>query len=168
VSIRADSRLMGQNQRRIVDVIDYLLETAFPGVSGFKHDRRPPHRVEGGACVPLTPEQREGWHLDGTNKVAGNGPILAHCKELARMLVAALKDLEALQPQEMEGVLSVVETPVEAGEDGPGRPEKARGENGGKKENGRTENGSRKENGRSENGRAENGRQENGKKAGAR
>jgi len=168
VSIRADSRLMGQNQRRIVDVIDYLLETAFPGVSGFKHDRRPPHRVEGGACVPLTPEQREGWHLDGTNKVAGNGPILAHCKELARMLVAALKDLEALQPQEMEGVLSVVETPAAAGGDVTGRPEKARGESGGKKENGRTENGGKKENGRSENGRAENGRQENGKKAGAR
>jgi nanoRNase/pAp phosphatase (c-di-AMP/oligoRNAs hydrolase) len=166
VSIRADSRLMGQNQRRIVDVIDYLLETAFPGVSGFKHDRRPPHRVEGGACVPLTPEQREGWHLDGTNKVAGNGPILAHCKELARMLVAALKDLEALQPQEMEGVLSVVETPAEAGGEGTGRPEKPRGENGGKNgrsENGRAENGSKKENGRSENGR-----QENGKKAGAR
>jgi nanoRNase/pAp phosphatase (c-di-AMP/oligoRNAs hydrolase) len=106
VSIRADSRLLEQDQQRIVRVIDYLLETAFPGVSGFKHDRQPPHRVEGGACVPLTPEQRSEWHLDGRSRVAGNGPLLAHCKELARVLVAALHDLEALQPEEMEGLLS--------------------------------------------------------------
>jgi hypothetical protein len=108
VSIRADSRLLEQDQQRIVRVIDYLLETAFPGVSGFKHDRQPPHRVEGGACVPLTPEQRSEWRLDGRSRVAGNGPLLAHCKELARMLVAALHDLETLQPEEMEGLLSAL------------------------------------------------------------
>ena len=108
VSLRADSRLLEQDQQRIVRVIDYLLATAFPGVSGFKHDRQPPHRVEGGACMPLTPEQRTEWRLDGRSKVNGNGPILAHCKELARMIVAALHDLEALQPEEMEGLLSPV------------------------------------------------------------
>ncbi len=108
VSIRADSRLLEQDQQRIVRVIDYLLETAFPGVSGFKHDRQPPHRVEGGACVPLTPEQRSEWSLDGRSRVAGNGPLLAYCKELARVLVAALHDLEALQPEEMDGLLSAV------------------------------------------------------------
>jgi nanoRNase/pAp phosphatase (c-di-AMP/oligoRNAs hydrolase) len=105
VSVRADSRLLGQNQQRIVGVIDYLLDTAFPGASGFKHDRRPPHRTEGGACVPLTPEQRSEWRLDNNARVAGSGPILAHCQELARQLVAALRDLEALQPSEMEGLL---------------------------------------------------------------
>ena len=72
--IRADSRLLEQDQQRIVRVIDYLLETAFPGVSGFKHDRQPPHRVEGGACVPLTPEQRSEWRLEARSRVAGNGP----------------------------------------------------------------------------------------------
>jgi nanoRNase/pAp phosphatase (c-di-AMP/oligoRNAs hydrolase) len=108
VSIRADSRLLEQDQDRIVRVIDYLLESTFPGVSGFKHDRQPPHRVEGGACVPLTPDQRSEWRLDGRSRVAGNGPLLAHCKELARVLVAALHDLEALQPEEMEGLLSAV------------------------------------------------------------
>jgi hypothetical protein len=108
VSIRADSRLLEQDQQRIVRVIDYLLETAFPGVSGFKHDRQPPHRVEGGACVPLTPEQRSEWRLEARSRVAGNGPVLAHCKELARMLVAALQDLEALEPVEMEGLLTAV------------------------------------------------------------
>ena len=149
VSIRADSRLLGQNQRRIVGVIDYLLETAFPGVSGFKHDRRPPHRVEGGACVPLTPEQREEWHLDGNTRPAGNGPILAHCKELARMLVAALRDLEALQPQEMEGVLKVVAGPLEL----EAVPASAR--------NGKAGNGGE----HAEKSRPENGRSENGKKA---
>lgn len=108
VSIRADSRLLEQDQQRIVRVIDYLLETAFPGVSGFKHDRQPPHRVEGGACVPLTAEQRSEWRLDARSRVAGNGPVLAHCKELSRMLVAALHDLEALEPVEMDGLLSAV------------------------------------------------------------
>jgi nanoRNase/pAp phosphatase (c-di-AMP/oligoRNAs hydrolase) len=109
-SVRADSRLLGQDQRRIVRVIDYLLEQAFPGLSGFKHDRRPPHRVEGGACVPLTPEQRAEWRLEnGGGKVGGNGPVLAHCQELARQLVAALRDLETLQPGEMQGLLDVVE-----------------------------------------------------------
>ena len=58
VSVRADTGLLGHDQPRIVRVIDYLLEVAFPGVSGFKYDRRPPHRVEGGACVPLTAEER--------------------------------------------------------------------------------------------------------------
>jgi hypothetical protein len=91
-------------------VIDYLLEQAFPGVSGFRHDRRPPHRVEGGACGPLTKEQRSEWGLDnGGARVATNGPILAHCQELARQLVAALRDLESLQPGEMEGLLREVE-----------------------------------------------------------
>ena len=108
-SIRGDSRLLGQDQRRIVRVIDYLLEQAFPGLSGFKHDRRPPHRVEGGACVPLTKDQRAEWKLEnGGAKVAGNGPMLAHCQELARQLVAALRDLQSLQPAEMEGLLDAV------------------------------------------------------------
>jgi nanoRNase/pAp phosphatase (c-di-AMP/oligoRNAs hydrolase) len=110
-SIRADSRLLGQDQRRIVRVIDYLLQQAFPGLSGFKHDRRPPHRVEGGACVPLTPEQRTEWKLAdpaAPPKVGGNGPMLAHCQELARQLVAALRDLQSLQPADVEGLLDAV------------------------------------------------------------
>ncbi|HEY8234859.1 MAG TPA: hypothetical protein VIJ10_19490 [Vicinamibacteria bacterium] len=108
VSVRADSRLLGADQERIVRVIDYLLEAAFPGVSGFRHDRRPPHRVEGGACGPLTKEQRSEWGLDdGSARVGANGPILAYCQEQARQLVAALRDLEMLQPAEMDGLLRV-------------------------------------------------------------
>jgi nanoRNase/pAp phosphatase (c-di-AMP/oligoRNAs hydrolase) len=119
-SIRADSRLLGQDQRRIVRVIDYLLEQTFPGLSGFKHDRRPPHRVEGGACVPLTPEQRSEWKLEnGGAKVGGNGPMLAHCQELARQLVAALRDLQSLQPAEMEGLLDAVGSRRPGGSEGP-------------------------------------------------
>jgi nanoRNase/pAp phosphatase (c-di-AMP/oligoRNAs hydrolase) len=106
VSVRADSRLLGTDQERIVRVIDYLLEAAFPGVSGFRHDRRPPHRVEGGACGPLTKEQHSEWGLEnGTARVGGNGPILAYCQEQAKQLVAALRDLEMLQPAEMDGLL---------------------------------------------------------------
>ncbi len=111
VSVRADSRLLGTDQERIVRVIDYLLESAFPGVSGFRHDRRPPHRVEGGACGPLTKEQHSEWgRADGTARVGGNGPILAYCQEQARQLVAALRDLELLQPAEMEGLLKAAKS----------------------------------------------------------
>ena len=110
VSVRADSRLLGTDQQRIVRVIDYLLGQAFPGVSGFRHDRRPPHRVEGGACGPLTKDQRIEWGLDnGGARVATSGPILAYCQELARQLVAALRDLEQTDPEEMEGLLREVE-----------------------------------------------------------
>ncbi len=109
-SVRADSRLLGTDQERIVRIIDYLLEATFPGLSGFRHDRRPPHRVEGGACVPLTAEQRVEWRLEnGGARVGGNGPILAYCQELSRQLVAALRGLEDLNPAEMQGLLEVVE-----------------------------------------------------------
>ena len=114
-------------------MIDYLLEAAFPGLSGFRHDRRPPHRVEGGACVPLTPEQRSEWHLDnGGGRVGGNGPILAYCQELARQLVAALRDLQSLQPAEMQGLLEVV-AGAEAAVPRNGKP----GENGKESDRGR-------------------------------
>jgi len=113
LSVRADGRLLGPDPPRIVRVIDYLLETAFPGVSGFKHDRRPPHRVEGGAFLPLTPEQRAAWGLDGNGapRVADDGPVRAHCQEMARRIVAALKDLEAREPQAMRGLLSLPPSP---------------------------------------------------------
>jgi nanoRNase/pAp phosphatase (c-di-AMP/oligoRNAs hydrolase) len=105
VSVRADSRLLGQDQPRIVRVIDYLLSYAFPGLSGFKHDRRPPHRVEGGAALPLTPEERGRFRLDNSPPITGNGPILEHCRALAHALVVALQDLERLQPGETAGLL---------------------------------------------------------------
>src|SRR4029453_1273652 len=58
VSVRADSRLLGTDQERIVRVIDYLLEAAFPGVSGFPRARLcpPPERpCRGGAGLPPRP-----------------------------------------------------------------------------------------------------------------
>jgi nanoRNase/pAp phosphatase (c-di-AMP/oligoRNAs hydrolase) len=118
-SIRGDSRLLGQDQRRIVRVIDYLLQKAFPKLSGFKHDRRPPHRVEGGACVPLTPEQRTEWKLEnGGAKVSGNGPMLQHCQELSLQLVASLRDLQNLNPDDVEGLLDAAELRGKNGENG--------------------------------------------------
>jgi hypothetical protein len=101
VSVRADSRLLGFDQPRIVRVIDYLLEVAFPGVSGFKHERRPPHRVEGGACVPLTPEDEGRFHLETAEPSAVGNGILQHCQELARALVAALRDLKVAKPEDV-------------------------------------------------------------------
>jgi hypothetical protein len=61
VSVRADSKLLGEDRERIVHIIDHLLEYAFPGASGFKHERRPPHRVEGGAsCPTASPSSASG------------------------------------------------------------------------------------------------------------
>ena len=105
VSVRADSRLLGQDQTRIVRVINYLLSSAFPGLSGFKHDRRPPHRVEGGACQPLTAEERGRFRIDSGPPIGGNGPILEHCRACAHALLVAMQDMERLQPGETAGLL---------------------------------------------------------------
>ena len=74
--------------------------TAFPGVSGFKYERRPPHRVEGGACVPAHAgaARASGASTTAARGRRATGPILAHCQELARQLVAALRDLERCSP----------------------------------------------------------------------
>jgi len=105
VSVRADSRLLGEDQARIVRVIDELLGYAFPGVSGFKYERRPPHRVEGGACVPHSEAQERLWGLGGTSADANGDPILEHCRACARALVAALRDLKFARPDEIQGLL---------------------------------------------------------------
>ena len=141
--MRADSRLLGDDRPRIVRVIEFLLNYAFPGVSGFKYEKRPPHRVEGGACGALTKDQRTEWGLDnGGVRVATNGPILAHCQELARQLVAALRDMETLQPAEMQGLLEVV-----AGAEAAVPRNGKHGENA-KRENGKHENGKESDRGR--------------------
>ena len=108
VSVRADSRLLGQDQdqERIVRVIDYLLGYAFPGVSGFKHARRPPHRVEGGAFVPHSEAQMRMWKLGSEMGQPGSDDlVLEHCRACARALVAALNDLKFARPEEIQGLL---------------------------------------------------------------
>jgi nanoRNase/pAp phosphatase (c-di-AMP/oligoRNAs hydrolase) len=104
VSVRADSRLLGADRQRIVRVIDHLLSYAFPGVSGFKYERRPPHRVEGGACVPHSEAQERLWGL-GNGATAQEDPVLAHCRACARALVAALQDLKFARPEEIQGLV---------------------------------------------------------------
>lgn len=102
VSVRADSRLLGDDRPRIVRVIEFLLNYAFPGVSGFKYEKRPPHRVEGGACVPHDEAQQRMWALDGD---AAADTMLEHCRACARALVAALQDLKFARPDEIQGLL---------------------------------------------------------------
>lgn len=106
VSMRADSRLLGDDPKRIVRVIEFLLSYAFPGVSGFKYEKRPPHRVEGGACVPHGEAQQRLWDL-GAASTAGTSAdaILEHCRACARALVAALQDLKLARPDEIQGLL---------------------------------------------------------------
>jgi hypothetical protein len=105
VSVRADSKLLGEARERIVNIIDHLLEYAFPGASGFKHERRPPHRVEGGAFVPHSQSQERLWGLGraGSGAPAGD-PILEHCNACARAIVAALDDIKFAKPEEIQGL----------------------------------------------------------------
>ena len=105
VSIRADSRLLGFDGERIVRVIEYLLNYAFPGVSGFKYERRPPHRVEGGACVPHREAEERLWRLGTGHKPGEADPVLEHCRACARALIAALQDLKFAKPEEIQGLL---------------------------------------------------------------
>jgi nanoRNase/pAp phosphatase (c-di-AMP/oligoRNAs hydrolase) len=105
VSVRADSRLLGEDQARIVRVIDYLLGSAFPGVSGFKYERHPPHRVEGGACVPPSEQQERLWSLGAAPPSPEGDPVLEHCRDSARVIVAALRELQQDRPEEVQGLL---------------------------------------------------------------
>ena len=84
-------------------VIDHLLEYAFPGVSGFKYEKRPPHRVEGGACVP---------HGESEAKLPRRGlrdhddpVVLEHCGAVALSIVNALQDLSQVRPEDVVGLL---------------------------------------------------------------
>ncbi len=106
VSVRADSRLLGGGQERIVSVIEHLLEYAFPGVSGFKYERRPPHRVEGGACVPHAEAEELMWRLGATGDGSPDQEaLLEHCRSMARAIVAVLEDIKFARPAEVAGLL---------------------------------------------------------------
>ena len=105
VSVRGDSKLLGEDRERIVRIIDHLLEYAFPGASGFKHERRPPHRVEGGAFVPHAQSQQRLWGLGGRGVPPDGDPILEHCRACARAIVAALEDIKFARPEEIQGLL---------------------------------------------------------------
>jgi nanoRNase/pAp phosphatase (c-di-AMP/oligoRNAs hydrolase) len=106
VSVRADSQLLGDDPTRIVKVVDFLLEHAFPGVSGFKYERRPPHRVEGGACVPAKEEDLRAWRLGSLPPPSAEGdPVLQHCRDCARAILLALRHLGREQPEAVQGLL---------------------------------------------------------------
>ena len=104
VSVRGDARLLGHDQQRIVRVVDHLLEYAFPGASGFKYERHPPHRVEGGACVPHAESAGRFWAASPARASAGD-PAVEHCRQIARAIVAALNDLKFARPEEIQGLL---------------------------------------------------------------
>ncbi len=104
VSVRADSRLLGYDKDRIVRVVDHLLDRTFPGLSGFKYERRPPHRVEGGACTAHNTVQDEAFHLTFVDAPTGY-PELDHCRGCARALLTALTELKFQDPEEIQGLI---------------------------------------------------------------
>ncbi|HUG52209.1 MAG TPA: hypothetical protein VMR21_01350 [Vicinamibacteria bacterium] len=105
ISVRGDSKLLGEDRERIVHIIDHLLEYAFPGASGFKHERRPPHRVEGGAFVSHSQSQQRLWGLGARGTSPESDPILDHCRACARAILAALEDMKFARPEEIQGLL---------------------------------------------------------------
>ena len=85
--------------------IDHLLEYAFPGVSGFKYERRPPHRVEGGACVPHSQARPAGsWPRRGLRD-HDDPAVLEHCSAYALAILKALESLAKEKPEEVVGLL---------------------------------------------------------------
>lgn len=104
VSIRADSRLLGYDKDRIIRVVEHLLERTFPGMSGFKYERKPPHRVEGGACAGHHTELDEAFHLTFVDQPTGYAE-LDHCRAAARAILAALMDLKFANPEEIQGLI---------------------------------------------------------------
>ncbi len=106
VSVRADSRLLGDDPGRIVRVVDYMLVHAFAGVSGFKYERKPPHRVEGGACVPAREEELRAWRLGTQPPPSSEGdPVLQHCRDCSRAILLALRHLGREHPEAVQGLL---------------------------------------------------------------
>jgi nanoRNase/pAp phosphatase (c-di-AMP/oligoRNAs hydrolase) len=105
VSVRADSRLLGEDRERIIAVIDHLLEYAFPGLSGFKHERRPPHRVEGGAFVPHSAAEAKKWVTGAAARAGETDPAVEHCRTFTRALVTALEDIKFARPEEIQGLI---------------------------------------------------------------
>ena len=105
VSVRADSRLLGHQPERIVRVVEHLLEYTFPGCSGFKFERRPPHRVEGGACVPHSDSQQVMWKLGKAETGPDQAKVLEHCRACSHAMMAALEDLHFAKPDEIDGLI---------------------------------------------------------------
>ncbi len=58
--------------------------------------------------MPLSAEQRSHWRLEPDAPIGGDGPMLEHCRDCARVLVAGLRDLERIQPGDTEGLLRPV------------------------------------------------------------
>jgi nanoRNase/pAp phosphatase (c-di-AMP/oligoRNAs hydrolase) len=104
VSVRADSRLLGYDKDRIIRVVEHLLEKTFPGLSGFKYERRPPHRVEGGACTRHNTAEDDAFHLTFLDQPVGY-PELDHCRGCARSLLKALTELKFQNPEEIQGLI---------------------------------------------------------------
>lgn len=104
VSVRADSRLLGYDKNRIVRAVEHLLDKTFPGLSGFKYERRPPYRVEGGACTAHNTAQDEAFHLTFVDQPTGQ-PELDHCRGCARALLVALTELKFQNPEEIQGLI---------------------------------------------------------------
>ncbi|MEO5762822.1 MAG: hypothetical protein ABIR28_10985 [Vicinamibacteria bacterium] len=104
VSVRADSRLLGYDKDRIVRVVEHLLDKTFPGLSGFKYERRPPHRVEGGACTAHNTAQDEAFHLTFVDQPVGY-PELDHCRGCGRAILSALTALKFKDPEEIQGLI---------------------------------------------------------------
>ncbi len=102
VSLRADGRLLSVERERIVRVVDELLTRVFPGVSGFKYGRRPPHRVEGGASLPLSDAQARA--CVGTSGAACSA-ALEHCRELSRRLLEELRRMQQERPADLRDLL---------------------------------------------------------------
>ena len=105
LSVRADSRLLEGEGERVVRVVHNLLEGAFAGVSGYKHQRTPPHRVEGGAHLPHADSRQQPVLAANAGASIGGCDAVERCRAWGRHLIALLRDQQLRSPAELRGIL---------------------------------------------------------------
>lgn len=105
VSVRADSRLLESDGERLIRVVHDLLEEAFHGVSGYKHQRVPPHRVEGGAHLPHGDPRQRRILEEISCKLGSERAAVEQCRVWGRYLIELLRHRERCSPGELRGIL---------------------------------------------------------------
>ena len=105
VSVRADSRLLEGDGERVVRVVHNMLEDAFHGVSGYKHERLPPHRVEGGAHLPHGDSREQRFLREASREPDAGRAAVEQCRACGRYLIQLLRDRKRCSPGELRRIL---------------------------------------------------------------
>lgn len=105
VSLRADSRLLEGDGERVVRVVHNLLEEAFHGISGYKRQRLPPHRVEAGAHLPRGDPRERRFVAEAGREPNPERAAVEQCRACGRHLIQLLRNRARCSPDDLRGIL---------------------------------------------------------------